>query len=158
MNVCYLYYRRQLVKDFSQLPRFQPDTRLIINLLSIHIFFHEMCEFVKKILIKKQSICQEIKFSNPYIFPTWWCKPLLFQTKIIWSNRKLSLKCLRSIALGCKDIGIKNQNSYTCITLITNLGEIMKQNEISSIQSCIILCGLVYPFELLMLKFNLFTI
>ena len=35
---------------------------------------------------------------------TWWCKPLIFQTQIIWSNRICNLKYQRSTAMGCKDI------------------------------------------------------
>ena len=48
------------------------------------------------------------QFSNPYIFGTWWCKPLIFQTLIIWYNIIHCLKYLRSTILGCKDIWIRN--------------------------------------------------
>ena len=53
------------------------------------------------------SLCQKIKLSNPYIFTTGWCRPLIFQTYIIWSNGIFSLKYLRSTTLGCKDIRIR---------------------------------------------------
>ena len=33
-----------------------------------------------------------IKLYYPYIFTTWWCKPFIFQTIIIWSKRIYSLK------------------------------------------------------------------
>ena len=36
---------------------------------------------------------------------SWWCKPLIFQTLIIWSSWIYSLKYLRSTTLGCKDLG-----------------------------------------------------
>ena len=39
------------------------------------------------------SLCH--KLSNPYIFATRWCKPLIFQTKIIKSNKIHCLKYLR---------------------------------------------------------------
>ena len=45
------------------------------------------------------------KYLNSYIFTTWWCKLLIFQTKCIWSNTIHSLKYLKSA--GCKDIGIR---------------------------------------------------
>ena len=32
---------------------------------------------------KELSFSHKIKFSNPYIFATRWCKPLIFQTKTI---------------------------------------------------------------------------
>ena len=51
-----------------------------------------------------------LKFSNPYILSTWWCKPMLFPFKIIWSNRIHSLKYLR---LSCKNVGIINYRLKT---------------------------------------------
>ena len=39
------------------------------------------------------SLCPKVKFSNPHIFATCWCKP--------------SLKYQRSTILGCKYIGIR---------------------------------------------------
>ena len=53
------------------------------------------------------SFCNKLKFSNPYSFATWWCKPLIFQTKTIWSNRINSLKYERSRRMGCQVIGIR---------------------------------------------------
>ena len=47
----------------------------------------------------------KFKFSNPNIFATWWCKHLIFQTLINWSNRNHSLN-LSSTKLGCKNIRI----------------------------------------------------
>ena len=55
---------------------------------------------------KELSLCHKLNFCNPYIFATWWWKPLIFQTYIIWSNSIRSLKYLRSPTLGCNDIEI----------------------------------------------------
>ena len=52
------------------------------------------------------SLCHKFKFSNPHISATCWCKPLQFQTSIIWYNNIHSLKYLRSTTVGCKDIRI----------------------------------------------------
>ena len=43
----------------------------LINILSVNI-------------LKGFSFCQKFKFSNPYYFSTGWCKPLTFQTQIIY--------------------------------------------------------------------------
>jgi len=31
---------------------------------------------VSSVGIKELSFCHKLKFYNPYIFGTWWCKPL----------------------------------------------------------------------------------
>ena len=49
----------------------------------------------------------KIKYLNLNIFRTRFCKPLIFQTQIIWSNRIYSLKNLRSATFGSKDIVIR---------------------------------------------------
>ena len=41
--------------------------------------------------LKELSYCHKLKFSMSYVFTTWWCKPLICQTKIILSNRIHSL-------------------------------------------------------------------
>ena len=51
------------------------------------------------------SLCHKLKFSNPYIFANWWCKPLIFQTRVICPNRNHNLKYLRSTTLYCKEVG-----------------------------------------------------
>jgi len=58
-------------------------------------------------MLKELSHCHKLKFSNPYIYGTWCCRLLIFQTKIIWCNRIHSLKYLRSTTLCCRDIGIR---------------------------------------------------
>ena len=57
--------------------------------------------------LKELSLFHKIKYSNANIFATWWCKPLIFQIKIIWSNRITSLKYLRSTTLDCSNIRIR---------------------------------------------------
>ena len=54
------------------------------------------------------SFWNKIKYVNLNIFRSRCCKPMIFQTQIIWSNRIHSLKYLRSATLGCKDTVIKN--------------------------------------------------
>ena len=53
------------------------------------------------------SLWNKIKYLNLNIFRTRFCKPLIFQTQIIWSNRIHSLKYVRSATFGSKDIVIK---------------------------------------------------
>ena len=53
------------------------------------------------------SLWNKIKYLNLNIFRTRCCKPLIFQTQIIWSNRINSLKYLRSATFGSKDIVIR---------------------------------------------------
>ena len=45
---------------------------------------------------KELSLCHKFNFCNPYIFVTWWCKPLIFQTTlfdliafIVWNIKGL---------------------------------------------------------------------
>ena len=49
---------------------------------------------------------EQIKYLNLNIFRTQCCKPSIFQTQIIWSNRIHCLKYLRSATFGSKDIVI----------------------------------------------------
>ena len=56
---------------------------------------------------KELSFCDNLKFPNFYISATSGCKPLIFQTYIIWPNRINSLKYLWSTTLGCQDIGTR---------------------------------------------------
>ena len=48
---------------------------------------------------KELSLCNKLKFSNPYILATWWTKSLIFKTQIFLYNRIQSLKYLRSTTL-----------------------------------------------------------
>ena len=70
--------------------------------------------------IKEWSLCHKLKFSNPYIYGTWYYRLLIFQTKIMWCNRINSLKYLRSTTLGCRDIGFRksefvSKTQFLCI-------------------------------------------
>ena len=53
--------------------------------------------------------------TNPnFLIPTslhvaWWCKLLIFQTYIIWSNRAHSFTYLRTTTSGCIEIGIRKE-------------------------------------------------
>ena len=53
------------------------------------------------------SFCNKLKFTNSFIFATWWCKPIIFQTYVIRSNRIHSLKEQMYTTSGCKDTRIK---------------------------------------------------
>ena len=59
-----------------------------------------------KSVSKELSLWNEIKYLNHNIFRTRCCKPLIFQTQIIWSNRIHSLKYLRYATFGSKEIVI----------------------------------------------------
>ena len=76
-----------------------------------NVYYYYFCIFSTQnfvvVLTKKSSLCNKLWFSNTYIFFTWWCKPLIFQTWIFSSNRIHSLKYLRSTALDYKDIEIR---------------------------------------------------
>ena len=72
--------------------------------------------------IKGTEFLPQILILKSYIFSTWWCKPLIFQTIIIWSKMIDSLKYLRSPTLKCKDIGIRKsefvtKTQFLCIKL-----------------------------------------
>jgi len=56
--------------------------------------------------LKELSLWNKIKYLNLNIFRIRCCKPLIFQTQIIWSNKIHSLKYLRSATFGSKDIVI----------------------------------------------------
>ena len=65
--------------------------------------------------IKKLSSCNKLKFSYSYIFLTWWCKPLIFLAKTIWSYKIYCLKNQRSTKSGCKDkVARKSKAHFRC--------------------------------------------
>ena len=57
--------------------------------------------------LKEIEFLPQTQIFQLYIFTTLWCKPLLFQTETLLSNRIQTLKCQRSTDLGCKDTRIK---------------------------------------------------
>ena len=81
----------------------------IINSLRAYKFIgiFSVIFFWFKIRPKELSLWDKIKYLNFNIFGTWCCKPLIFQTQIIWSNRIHSLKYLRSATFVSKDIVIR---------------------------------------------------
>ena len=91
-----------------------------INYLPLYISSRKLCQRNWLLFsnsnflfpVKELILCHLLWFSNIYIFATWWCKPLIFQTKFIWSNRIHGLDHLRSTTLGWKDIGLKNQSLW----------------------------------------------
>jgi len=56
---------------------------------------------------KELSFCLKLKFYNPYISATWFCKPLIIQTQTVWFDRIQGLKYQTSTLLGCKDYKIR---------------------------------------------------
>ena len=56
---------------------------------------------------KDQRQFPDLKFSNFYIFATWWCKPFYISSLVYLIQQIYSLKYLRSTALCCKVIGIR---------------------------------------------------
>ena len=77
-------------------------------------------------------LCHKLWFSNPYIFETQCCKPLIFQTYIIWSNRTHSLKYQRSRTLESKDIVIRKSEFVAKTQLLWSF--------------CLVHCGLIDLF------------
>jgi len=64
-------------------------------LVTYYFYYHLM--FISR---KELSLCNKSQFSNTYISTTKLCKPLIFQTLIVWYNRSHSLKYLRSYNIG----------------------------------------------------------
>ena len=74
---------------------------------------------------KELSLRNKIKYLNLNIFRTRCCKPLIFQTQIIWSKRIHSLKYLRSATFGSKDIVIRKsefvtKTQFLCLVNLSN--------------------------------------
>ena len=61
---------------------------------------------------KELSLWNKIKYLNQNIFRIRCCKPLIFQTQITLSNRNHSLKYLRYVTFGSKDIVIRKQSLW----------------------------------------------
>ena len=56
---------------------------------------------------KKLSFRHKLWFSNPYIFATWWCRPLIFQTLNSVRLKSLRFKFQMFTPSRCKDRGIR---------------------------------------------------
>ena len=82
----------------------------------------------------------KLKFPSPYIYGTWCCRLLIFQTKIIWCKRIHSLKYLRSTTLGCRDIGIYRKSEFVTKTqfLSCNIRNVYSASNLSHKNFCFI--------------------
>ena len=84
------------------------------NCVSVHLHREFTVHYITSSLLasifcftKELSFCHKIKSSDPNIFATWWCKPVIFQTYIIVSTSINRLKNVRSKTLGYKDMEIR---------------------------------------------------
>ena len=73
---------------------------------SSRILFHLKLTLGGSELLKELSFCHKLWFSNPLIFATRCRRSLIFQTLNSESSNSLSLKYLRFIPSGCRDIGV----------------------------------------------------
>ena len=69
--------------------------------------------------VKELSLCNNLKYLNPYIFATGWFEALMFQNKIIQCKRINSLKKLRSTTLGTKILELENQGLWQRLNSFT---------------------------------------
>ena len=85
--------------------------------------------------LKELSLWNKIKYLNLNIFRIRCCKPLMFQTHIIWSNRIHSLKYLRTASFGSRDIVIRKSEfvaktqflyKYVCRFRFKNVHNLLK--------------------------------
>ena len=96
----------------------------ILSLLKWVEYYCDLKNHLSKLTTKELSLCHTLRFSYVHIFAAWWCKPLIFQNWIIKSNKIHSLKYLRAMTLGCKDMGIRkfklnSFNFLSCFFLST---------------------------------------
>ena len=87
-----------------------------------HIFWRDVetniiLKFLEFYQIMEMSLCHKLKWSKPYMFAAWWCKPLIFQTYIIFYNIINSLKYLRSTTMDCKYEGIRKSKFVALVSL-----------------------------------------
>ena len=85
--------------DFKEMPFNYTLKQCHTPLVKVcHLF---LGPFERVLIYRKElSLCNKSQFSNTYICTTKLCKPLIFQTLIVWYNRNHSLKYLRSTTLG----------------------------------------------------------
>ena len=77
-------------------------------------------------LFKKGSFCHKIRFSNPYIFATWYRRPWIFPTmNSVYRSNNLSLNYQRFTLSGCLDLEIRpiefvvKTYSFKCTKFLT---------------------------------------
>ena len=63
--------------------------------------FLSFCPHFLRDHLKELSFCHKLSCSYHFIFAACWCKPLIFQTQTIWSNKVNSLKYQKSKRIGC---------------------------------------------------------
>ena len=104
----------ELISTFFTLPRglvyhHQRILKLILN-LDLLIYF---------LVSNDKKISQKLKFSNTYIFATWWCNPLIFQTiyqtKFIVWNINIGLQRNKNLT---SKLGAKTQFLLTLNTVL----------------------------------------
>ena len=78
---------------------------------------------------KTQIGCQVLDnlFGKTYIFSTLWCKLLIFQTYIIWSNYSIHSLKLRTTTLDCSDIEIRKSDFVAKTQFLYFLEECFKK-------------------------------
>ena len=79
------------------------------------------------LLVREElSLCNKLWFSNPYIFSTQCCRPLIFQTMNYVRLSNPSLKYQRFTPTGCRDIGIRKFDfvAKNSVPLKTNLNRV----------------------------------
>ena len=74
------FYLTKFVEALSQIQLTSIDPQIFLNKIN-HSSTFEESNYTK--LIIDLSFCHKLKFSNPYIFTTLSCKPLIFQTEIL---------------------------------------------------------------------------
>ena len=76
-----IYSGNQKIVEYMSYSMIYSGNQKIVDYMSYSLLFYSAQEFLSQTLV-----------FNPYIFATWWCKPLIFQSKNSWSNRIHSLK------------------------------------------------------------------
>ena len=75
--------------------------------ISCFILYLETPRFLLEEQLRKfYKTWYKLKFSNPYFFETWWCKPLIIQSQAFRSNSIQSLKYPGFTTSCCTDIWI----------------------------------------------------
>ena len=93
---------------------------IFLNISVAHKCTNISVRFESNRCCKGIKFLSQLKLSNTDIFTIRWCKPLIFQTYIIWSNIIHSFKYKRSTTFGSKDIEIRKVVTKTQFLRITH--------------------------------------